>query len=151
VRASVQRSLQRLRTDVLDVLFIHSDGRDLWIMQQTDIVPVLQELKRQGVVRAIGLSGKTVEGARAALDWADALSVMLHADDRSHEQVVADAGNRGVGVIVKKGLASGHLDAAAAIGYVLGQPAVCSLLVGSLSLDHMAANIRAAGAARGAL
>jgi len=62
LRASVERSLKRLRTDAVDVLLIHSDGRDLWIQNETDAVPILRELKQRGLVRAIGLSGKTVMG-----------------------------------------------------------------------------------------
>lgn len=149
VRASVERSLRRLRTEVLDLVFIHSDGRDVWIMRQTDVVEALVDLKEAGKIRAVGLSGKTVEGAKAAVEWADALVVTLNANDRSHEDVIAEAAQKGVGVIVKKGLASGHLDAAQAIGYVLGHPGVSSLLVGSLSLEHMAANVAAADAVRG--
>lgn len=149
VRASVERSLRRLRTDVLDVAYIHSDGRDVWIMRQTDVVETLADLKAAGKIRAIGMSGKTVEGARAAMEWADVLAVTLHEEDRSHEAVVSEAAKKGVGVVVKKGLASGHLDAGKAIGYVLGQSGVSSLLVGSLSLEHMAANVRAAEGVRG--
>jgi aryl-alcohol dehydrogenase-like predicted oxidoreductase len=62
-------------------------------------------------------------------------------DDRSHEPVLAEAAAAGVGVIVKKGLRSGALDPAAAIRFVLERPEVSSLLIGSLSLDHMARNV----------
>jgi aryl-alcohol dehydrogenase-like predicted oxidoreductase len=144
VRASVERSLRRLATDVLDLVFIHSDGDDLRILTQTDAVPALDALRARGLVRAIGLSGKTVEGARAALAWADAVMVEYHLDDRSHEPVIAEAADADVGVVVKKGLASGHLDAPRAVRFVLGTPGVGSLVVGSLSLDHLRDNVRAA-------
>ena len=62
LRASVECSLERLKTEAIDVLLLHSDGRDLWIQNETDAVPALCELKAQGIARAIGLSGKTVEG-----------------------------------------------------------------------------------------
>src|SRR5439155_25162781 len=63
IRNSVQRSVQRLRTDVLDLAFIHSDGNDLWILEQTDAVATILSLRDQGVIRFIGMSGKTPQGA----------------------------------------------------------------------------------------
>src|SRR5579872_2423253 len=83
VRASVEQSLRRLRTDVVDLVFIHAHAADVEIQQSSDVVPTLCELKQQGLVRAIGLSGKTEAGARLALDWADVLMVEYHLHDQS--------------------------------------------------------------------
>jgi aryl-alcohol dehydrogenase-like predicted oxidoreductase len=140
VTESVHRSLERLRTDVIDVVFIHSDGED----RRPEAVDALRALRERGLVRAIGLSGKTVEGAQAALAWADALMVEYHMNDRSHAGVIAEAASRGVGVVVKKGLASGRLDPEQAVRFVLETPGVSSLVVGSLSVEHLAANVRVA-------
>ncbi len=144
VTASVERSLKRLRTDVVDLLLIHSDGRDLEILRDTDVVPTLQLLKDRGLTRFIGLSGKTLEGARAALAWADVLMIELNIDNRSHEAILAEAQRADVGLLVKKGLASGHRGAEESVRYVLSQPSIASLVVGSLSLDHLRANLSAA-------
>jgi aryl-alcohol dehydrogenase-like predicted oxidoreductase len=141
VRASIEQSLRRLQTDILDIALIHSDGRDVAIQQSTDAVPTLVELKQKGLVRAIGLSGKTVEGARLALDWADVIMVEYHVEDPSHAPVIGEAAGRRVGVVVKKGLASGTLPAEEAIGFVLANPCVASLVVGGLNLDHFRANV----------
>ena len=146
LRASVERSLKRLRTDAVDVLLLHSDGRDLWIQNETDAIAVLREFKRPGIARAIGLSGKTIEGACQALDWADVLMVEYHSQDRSHEGLIAQSAERGVGIVVKKGLASGRLPAEEAIGFVLANPHVASLVVGGLNLEHFRENVRAAHA-----
>jgi aryl-alcohol dehydrogenase-like predicted oxidoreductase len=141
IRSSVSRSLERLKTSAIDVLLLHSDGRDAWIQTEIDAVPTLQQLKAQGLVRAIGLSGKTVDGARQALDWADVLMVEYHLHDRSHESLIAEAAARGVGIVVKKGLASGALPAGEAIRFVLDNPHVASLVVGGLSLAHFRDNL----------
>jgi len=141
VRASIERSLRRLKTDVLDIAFIHSDGRDIELQQSSDAVPTLVELQQKGLVRAIGLSGKTVEGARLALDWADAIMVEYHVEDPSHGPVIAAAAESGVGVVVKKGLASGKLPAEEAIGFVLANLGVASIVIGGLNLDHFRTNI----------
>lgn len=141
VRESVERSLKRLRTDVLDVVFVHSNGNDLRIQRETDCIEALQALKSAGTVRAVGFSGKTIAGATAALDWADVLMIEYHVEDRSHEAVIGSASKRGVGIVVKKGLASGHLQAENAIPFVLKHPAVGSLVVGGLNSDHWHSNI----------
>jgi aryl-alcohol dehydrogenase-like predicted oxidoreductase len=141
VRSSVERSLRRLRTDRVDIVFIHSNGEDVAIQEESGAVAALRALKEQGLVRAIGLSGKTVAGARLALDWADAIMVEYHIDDTSHAEVIGAAAARGVGVIVKKGLASGRLAPAEAIDFVLRNAGVASLVVGGLNLDHIRANI----------
>ncbi len=150
VEASLQRSCERLQRDVLDLVFIHSNGRDLQILKETDVVPVLQEWRKRGAIQAIGLSGKTPEGALAALDWADAIMVEYHLRDESHAAVMAEAADRGVSVIVKKGLASGELSAGEAIRFVLANPAVTALVVGGLNLNHFAENWRSAIASRSA-
>ncbi len=146
VRDSVQQSIKRLRTDLLDLVFVHAHGDDLAILEQTDVVPTLHQLRAEGLARAIGFSGKTVQGARAALAWADAIMVEYHLDDRSHAGVIAEADRCDVGVVVKKGLASGGLDPAKAIPFVLNTTGVGSLLIGALNEDHIRQNIRQAEA-----
>lgn len=146
LEASLARSLRRLQTDVLDLVFIHSDGNDLGIQRDTAAVATLQRLKAEGSTRAIGFSGKTVAGARKALAWADVLMVEYHLDDTSHADVMAEAAARGIGVVVKKGLASGRLPAADALQFVLSNPHVSSVVVGGLNLDHIRANIEAVAA-----
>lgn len=145
-RSSVARSRHRLGVETLSLVFIHSDGNDAKVLGSAEPLATMKSLRDEGIIRAIGFSGKTVEGARAALEWADAIMVEYHMDDRSHEAVIGEAGTRGVGVIVKKGLASGRLPANEAIRFVLANPHVTSMVVGGLSLDHMRENVRAAEA-----
>ena len=144
VQKSVEQSLRRLRCEVIDVVFVHAPADDLRVLRETPVVETLLELRARGWVRFVGLSGKTVEAERAALAWADVLMVEYHPRDRSHEPILDEARGRGVGVVVKKGLASGHLPPDEAIPQVLAHPAVASLVVGSLSLEHMRANLEIA-------
>lgn len=140
LQSSIERSLQRLKTDRLDMVLIHSNGNDEEILTQTDAVDVLQTFKQAGQIRWIGLSGKTVAGATSALAWADVLMVEYHLEDDSHADVIRQAAQQGCGVIVKKGLASGHLPPEAAISFVLGNPGISNLVVGGLNLDHIRTN-----------
>jgi aryl-alcohol dehydrogenase-like predicted oxidoreductase len=142
IERSLARSCERLRVDVLDLVFIHSDGNDEHILRSTEAVSALRHAREAGRVRAIGFSGKTADGARASLDWADAIMVEYHLNDASHDQVMKDANERGVGVIVKKGLASGRLPPEQAIPFVLAHPAVTSMVIGGLNLQHIESNLR---------
>ncbi|PQO33722.1 aldo/keto reductase [Blastopirellula marina] len=144
VRTSVANSLRLLRRDVLDMVLIHTPANDVEVLTETPVVETLRALQEAGDIRAIGLSGKTPEGAMLALDWADVLMVEFNTDDQSHGDVMQLAGQRGSGVLVKKGLASGHLPAEEAIPFVLNQAGVTSLVVGGLNLQHMAENLKIA-------
>jgi len=69
--ASVERSLKRLNTDYLDMVLVHSDGNDLNIINSLGTLHALAELKKNGVIRAFGMSTKTVEGGLAAARASD--------------------------------------------------------------------------------
>jgi aryl-alcohol dehydrogenase-like predicted oxidoreductase len=149
VRASLERSRSRLKSDVLDIVFIHSPGNDRDVLEQSDVVAVLKDYRERNVVRAIGLSGKTVEGACMALEWADALMVEFHPHDTSHRDVIEEAGRRGVAVFVKKGLASGRISPQEAIPFALRQTGVTSLIVGGLNFHRFRSNWELALECRG--
>ncbi len=148
LEASIERSLQLLKADHVDMLLIHSDGNDQHILEQTDAVAVLQTAKERGLTRAIGFSGKKVAGAELALNWADAVMVEYHLNDRSHEAVIEQAAQQDVVVLVKKGLAAGHLSPAEAIQFLLANSNVGSVVVGGLSIEHMKSNWQVAEEAR---
>jgi aryl-alcohol dehydrogenase-like predicted oxidoreductase len=145
IERSIHGSLRRLRVDVLDLIFLHSPGDDLKILDETDAVATLMRLRDAGTIRWIGLSGKTVDGAAAALAWADAIMVEYHSDDLSHADVITQAAARGVGVVVKKPLAAGRLPPASALNFVAANPAVASMIVGTLKIEHLRANIACLG------
>jgi aryl-alcohol dehydrogenase-like predicted oxidoreductase len=46
-RFSVERSLQRLETDFIDLVLVHSDGNDLAILNDCEVYATLAELKAE--------------------------------------------------------------------------------------------------------
>ncbi len=147
-RRSLELSLRKLRTDAVDLILVHSDGRDIEIQTETDVVETLQDIKKAGMTQAIGFSGKTPDGAAHALGWADVLMCEYSIDVQTHAAVILQAAEQGVGVLLKKVLGSGHLPAAEALDHALHSAPVASTVasvdIGSLSPDRMAANIRMA-------
>lgn len=144
VRASVERSLKRLRTEHIDVLLLHSDGRDEWIIRESGAMDELAALKARGLIRAFGISTKTVEGGMLAVEECDVVMVTHNPSHTVEQRVIDSADEAGVGVLVKKGLESGHTtDYAQAIRFVLATPGVSAMIVGTSSAEHLRANAAA--------
>jgi aryl-alcohol dehydrogenase-like predicted oxidoreductase len=142
---TVQNSLRTLRTDYLDLVLIHSDGNDQDILTNTDCVAALEQLKQQGQIRAHGLSGKTVAGGLLALEQQDVVMVSYNPEDISQQPVIQQAAATNKGVLIKKGLNSGHqTNTTAAIQHSLRQPGVSSLIIGTLNPNHLQHNVEAA-------
>jgi aryl-alcohol dehydrogenase-like predicted oxidoreductase len=146
--ASVRRSLERLGTNVLDLVFVHSNGDDQAILTEGSVTRTLRSLQERGLIRAIGFSGKHLEGHTLAIaDGYDALMVEYHPLDASQRPVLEQAAERGVGVLIKKAMASGRIPANEAMPFALAAPAVTSVVVGSLRAENLAACVAAAEAA----
>ena len=141
---SIAQSLRRLRTDAVDILFLHASRDDLRVLDETAALETLVAAKERGDTRTIGFSGYTPAGFRRALPWCDAIMVVYHPDDTALGNVIDEAADKGVTVIVKKGLASGRLAGPDAIRFILSNANVASVAIGSLSVKHMADNLRAA-------
>ena len=147
-RASVERSLKRLKRDYLDVVLVHSDGNDMNIINNEGALPELQRLKEEGLIRAYGMSTKTVEGGLWIVENTDVIMATRNLVD-SHDDVVIDrAAELSKGVVVKKGLQSGHADSSAggagvekAFAHVFSHPGVSSMIVGTINPKHLRENV----------
>ena len=151
-RLSVERSLQRLETDRIDLVLVHSDGNDVAILRDSGVYETLAELKREGKLRAFGLSGKTVEGGLLALERGDCAMVTYNLAERGEQAVLDHAATHGKGILIKKALASGHAVLAgedpvrASFELVFGHPGVTAAIVGTINPQHLAANAATAAA-----
>jgi aryl-alcohol dehydrogenase-like predicted oxidoreductase len=134
---SVDESLRRLQTDYVDILLLHSDGRDLEILQQSDAVETLSRMKASGKTRAIGISAKTAAGIAAAAPVLDIVMAPFSARDTALQTPLAAVHEQGLGILAIKGLFSGHLEPAAAIEFVLRQPFVDCLILGTINPTHL--------------
>jgi len=107
IRAGVEQSLRRLRTDYLDLVQFH---RSL-TPQEFEEHGALQELQRmqqQGKVRFIGVSGTLPNlNAQITMGVFDAFQIPYSALQREHEAVIARASAAGAGVIIRGGVARG--------------------------------------------
>ncbi|TVP87275.1 MAG: aldo/keto reductase, partial [Pseudomonadaceae bacterium] len=141
-RRSVERSLRRLKTDYLDLVLVHSDGNDLAVLDQ-DVYPTLAQLKQEGLIRAYGFSGKSVEGGIRALQQGDCAMVTYNLNERSEADVLDHALSHNKGILIKKALASGHLcldgedPVKQGLAFVFAHAAVSSAIVGTINPEHL--------------
>jgi len=152
-KLSLERSLKRLDTDYIDILLIHSDGSDLEILQKEGVVETMHAFKEQGLVRAIGMSTKTVEGGIAALKQMDVVMCSYNMSYVAEKPVLDFAKKNQKGILLKKVLASGHIDSfggasseeavSEALNYALSGPAVASAIVGTINPNHLRTNVEA--------
>ncbi|MFK7959536.1 MAG: aldo/keto reductase [Phycisphaerales bacterium] len=106
IRASVERSLQRLHTDVIDVMLLHSCEQD--VLEAGDALGALVELRDAGAIRHVGYSG---DGA--ALTWAasqpdiDVIQTSVSLCDQANiGEGLAVAASHGLGVMAKRPIAN---------------------------------------------
>ncbi len=143
--ASVEQSLRELNTDYLDCVLIHSDGDDLRILEQEGALDALRELKEQGLIRAHGMSSKTVEGGLRVVREMDVVMATANLEYDNEKPVLEAAQRLGKGVLIKKGLMSGHVRGAegvrASMTHVFSLPGVSSMIVGTINEEHLRQNV----------
>lgn len=143
---TIQSTLRSLHTDYLDLVLIHSDGNDLDIIENTDIVDTLLMMKKAGFIRAIGMSTKTVAGGLKCIDLMDVIMVTLNLQDASNIPVIRCAKENNKGILIKKGLESGHVIKNSGIKEsftnIFEQRGVSSLIVGTIDPLHLESNLK---------
>jgi aryl-alcohol dehydrogenase-like predicted oxidoreductase len=140
-RKSVEDSLRKLNTDVLDIVLVHSDGNDIDIINRFGTLDVLSDLKREGKIRFTGMSTKTVEGGILALQHSDMAMVTYNMSNVEEKSVIQFAAQNNKGILIKKALGSGHLTSdfsvADNIKFILKEKGVSSIVIGSITKKHI--------------
>lgn len=155
IRVSLTISLKRLKTDRADIVLLHSDGNDDSVLNESGGLDALHALKRKGMVRWVGISTKTPAGGVAAVvsGRCDVVMLTLNEREQSDLPAIREAGARGVGVLIKKSLASGHAvgDGAVeqAMALCFAESGVSSVVVGTTKPAHLRGCIEAAKAVLG--
>lgn len=155
-RFSIERSLKRLNTDVIDLVMVHSSGDDCQVINQFGLLELLAEIKREGKIRAFGMSTKTIAGGLLAAEKADGVMVTYNLNEPNERVVIDYCAVHNKGVLIKKALASGHICTAqpphsqtadpvlASMAFVLNTPGVSSAIVGTINPEHLRDNVKKA-------
>jgi aryl-alcohol dehydrogenase-like predicted oxidoreductase len=107
VRADVEQSLRRLRTDRLDLVQVHmSPSRAT--LAENHTVETLQELQAEGKIRFIGMSGILPNlPDHLAMSVFDVFQIPYSAVQRDHEELITEAADAGAGTFIRGGAARG--------------------------------------------
>jgi aryl-alcohol dehydrogenase-like predicted oxidoreductase len=107
IRAGVEQSLRRMKTDYLDLVQFHrSLTRDQF--EEQGALEAALALKKAGKVRLIGVSGTLPQLAeQIEMGVFDAFQIPYSALQREHEEIIARASAAGAGIIVRGGVARG--------------------------------------------
>ena len=151
LRAQLEESLRRLRTDYVDILYLHS----CYSPQMATYEPLmngLAKVKKEGKARFIGISTHRDEPnvIRAAVDTG-VYDVVLTAynylqDHRDAvKEAIAYAAQKGVGVVAMKTQGGVRLNQAnptevnhaAALKWVIGDPNVCTTIPGITTFEQL--------------
>ena len=165
VKRSVDRQLKELRTDYIDYGFIHCQDEisDWETYQQNGIYGYILKLKKQGVVRHIGLSSHTPSVIHRILDDTDVDMLMFSVnpaydygqgeyangsvDERA--EVYKRCEKDGIGISVMKPFSGGQLLTAEqspfgqalsmyqCIRYALDKPGILTVLPGAQSVEEV--------------
>jgi len=153
MEASLARALGEMRLERIDIFLLHQQESEHTLRGHGGALEALAKAKRDGRIRAAGLSTHHVAAVRAATACPDVDVVFallnvrgLGIQDgtaREMEEALREAHDGGKGVILMKALAGGHLyrEAREAMEYVRGRPWVHSVCVGMRSAGEIDANI----------
>lgn len=149
IKQSVEQSLKNLRREVLDIVLIHSDGNDQHIIEHLGVLEILNNLKQQGLIRATGMSTKTVTGGLLALQQSDIAMVMHNSGYQDEQAVLDQAATSNKAIFIKKALNSGHLARSSSVtdpvqasfDTIYQNPAVTSIVIGTITPSHLTSNV----------
>lgn len=164
IRRGLAQSLERLRTDYVDLLQVHMSPSRA-VLEQEQTVETLHELRAEGSVRYIGISSTlpNIED-HLAMGVFDVIQVPYSALQREHEEVIGRLTAAGLGVIIRGAVAQGpgsdrfaKLEAAGMsnlldgmsqteflLRFALTLPINGPVLIGTSDTKHLRANVEAA-------
>ncbi|GAA6150981.1 aldo/keto reductase [Pseudoteredinibacter isoporae] len=147
IRYSVERSLRRLKTDYIDMVLLHSDGNDMDAIAQGGL-DALNELKQAGLIRASGMSTKTVEGGIAAAQQSDCVMLTYNLQETAEAKVLDYCAEHNKTALIKKALASGHIahhdeknGVLESMKFVFAHPGSTSAIIGTINPKHLVENV----------
>lgn len=107
VRAGIDQSLRRLRTDHLDLIQVHMSPSRAQL-EAEDTVGTLLSAREQGKVRFIGMSGILPNlPDHIAMGVFDVFQIPYSAVQREHEDLITAAAAAGAGTLIRGGAARG--------------------------------------------
>lgn len=107
IRAGIEQSLRRLRTDRLDLVQVHMSPSRAQLAAD-EVVETLQSVRDEGKVRFLGMSGILPHlPDHIAMGVFDVFQIPYSAVQREHEELITEAAAAGAGTLIRGGAARG--------------------------------------------
>jgi myo-inositol catabolism protein IolS len=128
IREELEESLRRLKTEYVDLYYLHQPPEDPAVMNQA--LDVLESLKKEGKLRAIGASIKgpavtdaTLKLCRQYIDSGriDAIQIVYSILRQKNASIFDYAHQKGVGIVVRTSIESGFLSGKYRPGQVIAE------------------------------
>ncbi|HUS91246.1 MAG TPA: aldo/keto reductase [Phycisphaerae bacterium] len=169
LRRNIAGSLERMKTDHVDILQLHNPTPDQ--VRDGGLVDVLKDIQSQHLTRFIGISSTLPHLPRfVEMGVFDTFQVPYSCLQPEHHDAITLAGEAGAGVIVRGGIAKGGPESDVAVAervglweraglaellgdmtpaelillHTLSHPHCHTTIVGTLSVEHLAENTAAA-------
>jgi aryl-alcohol dehydrogenase-like predicted oxidoreductase len=147
IQISIENSLRRLQRDYLDIVLVHSNGDDENIIQNYGALDTLNQLKQKGLIRATGMSTKTVDGGILAAKCADIIMVAHSLTYQQDIPVIEYAGQHKKSIFIKKAFDSGNCTLTSpeksiqkTFDHIYKNSGVSSIILGSINPEHIKNN-----------
>lgn len=164
---NIDESLRRMNIDHVDMLQVHNPTIEQ--AEEHNIVDTLREIKESGKATYTGISSRSPDLA-TFIDWNvfDVIQIPYSALERKHENLIQRAHDSGAGTIIRSGaprsakgnglgkeerwdtwqrasleelLEPGETRGRWMTRYILTHPGIDTLIVGTLSPEHLAENL----------
>ena len=157
IRACVEQSLARMKTDHLDLVqFHHNPTRS--VLEENDSVAELDVLKAEGKIRFTGMSGDLPNlKEQVEMGVFDAFQIPYSLAQPQHHEWITRASRAGAGTVIRSDVARSVRATTATddlrenmsmmefmLRFTISHSHVNTTIVGTLSLDHLMDNVRAA-------
>jgi len=107
IRAGVEQSLRRMKTDRIDLVQVHSSP-SRQVLEEQETVGAMEELRAEGKVRFLGMSSVLPElSDHLEMGVFDVFQIPYSALQPEHEALITQAANLGAGTIIRGGVARG--------------------------------------------
>lgn len=141
IERSIDASLARLRTDRLDIFYLHSPPPEA-LRDPEPLLRVVERARAAGKLLRLGVSCDEPATAEAALALRGVEVLQLEHDGSARCSAILErAAARGIAVYLRG--ASRAADAVQALRAQLALPGVAGVLMGTLQLAHLEDNVRA--------
>jgi aryl-alcohol dehydrogenase-like predicted oxidoreductase len=142
LRAEIEESLRRLRTETIALYYLHRVDPDTPIEES---LAAIDDYRERGAIRHVGVSNVTVEQIERALGVVPVAAVQNHysLSERGHEDVVDYCAEQGIIFVPYFPLRGVDAPAQEALEWLLERSPTTLPIPGTLSIEHLRENLSA--------